>query len=374
MPLKHSGFTFALMTAADWTFFREQLLNWYQPERRPMPWKEHKDVYHIWLSEIILQQTRVEQGRAYYDRFSAAYPAVQDLARAPDDEVMKLWEGLGYYSRARNLLKAARKVVDELKGEFPRTDKELLALPGVGPYTAAAIASFAYGEQIPVVDGNVYRILARYAGSAVAIDSTLGKQHFAEIAELALGEAPAARYNQAIMDFGALVCTPRRASCNRCPLAERCVALATDQVYELPIKEKKTKRRNRYFHYLVVQDDSGRTIIHRRGEGDIWQGLYEFPLCEAAGAEVRTEELSTLPDWPDWLPAKELVFERRSPPTKQQLSHQTIFAVFHTFRWSLMPGQLPGQRITQTNLLDNFAFPRVIAKFNADKDLLLDLF
>jgi len=216
-----SGFFMQLcvMSKTDWSFFRDNLLEWYRPEHRPMPWKAIKNPYRIWLSEIILQQTRVAQGLPYFERFVAAYPTVIDLAAAEDDAVMKLWEGLGYYSRARNLLKAARMVANEHEGKFPDTFAGLLTLPGVGPYTAAAIASFAFDRQVAVLDGNVYRILARFAGDTTPIDTSRSRKHYDGLAQAALASAPAARFNQAIMDFGALVCTPRNALCSTCPLA-----------------------------------------------------------------------------------------------------------------------------------------------------------
>ncbi len=362
------------MTTDRWTYFREELLKWYEPDRRPMPWKAHAEAYNIWLSEIILQQTRVEQGRGYYERFAEAYPTVVHLAAAAEDDVLKLWEGLGYYSRARNLLKAAQMVVREYNGSFPRTYSELRKLPGVGPYTAAAIASFAFGEQVAVLDGNVFRILARYQNSATPIDTTTGKKEFTRLAETALGDAPANVYNQAIMDFGALVCTPRRAACPSCPLRETCIALAEGRVYELPVKQKKLKRRTRYFHYLVLRDEAGRTAIQQRGDGDIWQGLYEFPLIEAAAADTTSDQLPLLPSWPDWLPSEELQFTGRSETFKQQLTHQTIYAVFHQFSWPLLPGSQTGIHITTNKLLKNYAFPRVITKFIENNHLLLSLF
>ncbi|MGB3801739.1 MAG: A/G-specific adenine glycosylase, partial [Lewinella sp.] len=231
------------MPAADWSYFRSSLLGWYEPERRPMPWKSVKNPYAVWLSEIILQQTRVAQGMPYFERFIEAYPTVTDLARADDDAVMKLWEGLGYYSRARNLLKAARMVANDYNGEFPDTYKELLSLPGIGPYTAAAIASFAFNRQVAVLDGNVYRVLSRYASDATPIDGNRGRKHFQRLVDAALGDTPAAAFNQSIMDFGALVCTPRNAACPTCPLAGKCAALATDRVYDLPVKAKAAARR-----------------------------------------------------------------------------------------------------------------------------------
>ncbi|MEL7159352.1 MAG: A/G-specific adenine glycosylase [Bacteroidota bacterium] len=363
---------------SNWPAFRTNLLSWYRPERRRMPWKESGNPYRVWLSEIILQQTRVEQGKPYYERFVATYPTVKDLAAAEDDAVMKLWEGLGYYSRARNLLKAARVVANEHDGQFPDTYAGLLSLPGVGPYTAAAIASFAFGRQVPVLDGNVFRILARYAADATPIDTTAGKKHYQRLVERAIGDdaeaTPAARFNQAIMDFGALVCTPRNAGCPTCPLVADCKARASKQVYELPRKEKKLKRRDRHFHYLVLKDEAERTVIQQRTGKDIWQSLYQFPLVETAATSQEVAALALHPDWPDWLPAGELDFVRSSPPFRQQLTHQTIIATFHTFTWRLMPGEIADQQILNNKMLNNFAFPRVITRFLADKSLLLNLF
>jgi A/G-specific adenine glycosylase len=365
---------FCTMPQTNWSFFRTALLDWYRPDRRPMPWKEHKDPYCIWLSEIILQQTRVEQGLPYYEKFVAAYPTVQDLAAADDDEVMKLWEGLGYYSRARNLLKAAREVTGSYEGKFPDTYNGLRSLPGIGPYTAAAIASFAFDLQVPVLDGNVYRILSRFADDATPTDTGGGRKHFQALAESAMGEAPANRYNQAIMDFGALVCTPRNAGCATCPLHTACRAKRADRVYDLPTKEKKLKRRNRYFHFLVLRDGNGRTIIQQRKQKDIWQELYQFPLVEVAEKELTRESLALHPDWPAWLPAGELSFQKSSQPFQQQLTHQTILATFHTFTWRLMPGQLEDMVVLNNKMLNNFAFPRVVTRFLDDKSLLLNLF
>ena len=338
-----------------------------------MPWKAIADPYLIWLSEIILQQTRVEQGRPYFERFAAAYPTVRDLAAAPDDEVMKLWEGLGYYSRARNLLRAARTVANEYDGRFPDTYAGLLALPGVGPYTAAAIASFAFDRPTPVLDGNVFRILSRYADDATPIDTGPGKQHYTRLVETALGDASARRFNQAIMDFGALVCTPKRAACATCPLAAGCAALANGTIYERPVKQKKGKKRTRYFHYLVLADGE-RTVIEQRTAKDIWQDLYQFPLVEVTEAATETTDLATHPAWPEWLPAGELTFRRRSPPLRQQLTHQTIVAVFHHFDWPAMPATGSAGTIVTNKTLATYAFPRLITKYLGEKTLLLNLF
>ena len=361
-------------TPPDWGFFRQALLGWFRPERRPMPWKGVRDPYRVWLSEIILQQTRVEQGRPYYERFVAAYPTVTDLAAAADDAVLKLWEGLGYYSRARNLLRAARTVAYEMGGEFPDTYAGLLALPGVGPYTAAAIASFAFDRPTPVLDGNVFRILARYAGDATPTDTTPGKRHFGELVARALGDAHARRFNQAIMDFGALVCTPKAARCTDCPLATACHARRSGTVYELPTKKKKPQRRTRYFNYLVVRDGAGRTLVEQRGDGDIWAGLYQFPLLETARPDPPLDELAGHPDWPATLPPGRLRFLRSSPPYRQQLTHQTIVGRFHTFVFRPPPPAGGEQWAKSNKMLENLAFPRLITRFLADKSLFLDLF
>lgn len=339
-----------------------------------MPWKAIRDPYRIWLSEIILQQTRVEQGLPYFERFVSAYPTVKDLASAPDDDVMKLWEGLGYYSRARNLLKAARVVAMEHDGIFPDNFAALRTLPGVGPYTAAAIASFAFDEQVAVLDGNVFRILARFTNDSTPIDTGKGRKHYDLLANKALGTTSARLFNQAIMDFGALVCTPRNANCKECPLAKKCAALAAQSVYELPRKDKKLKRRERYFHFLVINDREGNTIIEQRGEGDIWQSLYQFPLVESDTPGMETEALPLSKNWPGWLSAEALSFTRRSPPLKHQLTHQSIIVVFHHFTYARPLSEIAEKQVLKNKMFKSFAFPRVITRYLSDKSLLLDLF
>jgi A/G-specific adenine glycosylase len=362
------------MAGTNWGDFRKGVTEWYRPESRPMPWKAISDPYKIWLSEIILQQTRVEQGLPYYNVFVKHYPTVTDLASAEDGAVMKLWEGLGYYSRARNLLKAARMVANEMDGSFPDTYTGLLVLPGVGPYTAAAIASFAFERQVAVLDGNVFRILARYAGDSTPIDTGKGRKHYQGLVDSALGDAPAKKFNQAIMDFGATVCTPKNAGCASCLLAKSCTANLANTVYDYPIKEKKLKRRTRYFHYLVLEDEKGRTVVQQRMAKDIWQELYEYPLVETVEADVELSALATHQGWPTWLPAGELKLLRSSPPYRHQLTHQTIVAVFHRFRWKAMPVKISGQTIVKNKMFNKLAFPRVITRFLEEKSLLLDLF
>lgn len=358
------------MAAED--FFTTALLSWYEPERRPLPWKHIDNPYHIWLSEIILQQTRAEQGLPYYEKFVTHYPTVADLALAPEDELMKMWEGLGYYSRARNLHAAAKYIHQELDGVFPSTHEEILKLKGVGPYTAAAIASFAYNLPHAVVDGNVYRVLARYFDYEEATDTTAGKRYFAELAQRLLPEQQAGRFNQAIMDFGATVCTPKAAACNDCPLAEKCQALASDTVYQRPVKLKKLQRRTRYFNYLVVQHSDFR-IIEKRSGKDIWQNLYQFPLLETSAAIDDWQELQQLAEWPSWLSLQELSFHRRVGPRKQELTHQRIIAQFWEldFKGEVAPEPPANFSLVKPENCRKFAFPKIIGWYFDDNLLYL---
>lgn len=261
--------------------FANSLTRWYINNKRDLPWRNTKDPYFIWLSEIMLQQTRVAQGMPYFYSFTNRFPSVFDLAAASEHEVLKLWQGLGYYSRARNLHKTAQHIAENLHGVFPSNFKDLLKLKGVGEYTAAAIASFSYDEAVPVVDGNVFRVLARYFDILTDIQSISAKKEFFELAyELMTKENPAL-FNQAIMEFGALQCVPRNPDCSICPLSEGCLARYKKKVHLLPVKVKKLKIRNRYFNYLVFLDGDGNTIINKRAQKGIWQNLYEFPLIES---------------------------------------------------------------------------------------------
>ena len=257
--------------------FTTAILEWFRENGRALPWRETRDAYAIWLSEIILQQTRIEQGRPYWERFMKRWPTVESLAAATEDEVLRLWQGLGYYSRARNLHKAAQQVV--AIGGFPQTMEGIRSLKGVGDYTAAAIGSIAFGMPVAVVDGNVYRVLARHYGISTPINTTEGKHEFAALAQALLPESEASAYNQGMMDFGALVCTPQSPRCMECPLQETCVALHEERVGELPVKQKTLKIKERHLTYIYIRYNN-MTAIHRRGEGDIWQGLYEPWLVE----------------------------------------------------------------------------------------------
>ncbi|MBL4704506.1 MAG: A/G-specific adenine glycosylase, partial [Flavobacteriales bacterium] len=259
--------------------FNSKIISWYTVHKRDLPWRKTKNPYKIWLSEIILQQTRIDQGTSYYLKFEAHYPTINDLANASEDEVLKDWQGLGYYSRARNLHGTAKHIVNELGGEFPNTYQEILKLKGVGDYTASAIASFCFGESEAVVDGNVYRVLSRYFGIETPIDSGKGKKEFKQLANQLICTENPSTFNQGIMEFGALQCKPKSPDCSQCPFQSSCVAYAKDKVGLLPIKEKKLKQRNRFFDYFLFLDNQ-QTILQQRTQKDIWQQLYEFPMIE----------------------------------------------------------------------------------------------
>ena len=323
--------------------FAATLLQWFKNNGRSLPWRETKDAYAIWLSEVILQQTRIVQGMSYWERFMAQWPTVNDLAAATENEVLKAWQGLGYYSRARNLHTAAQQVME--LGGFPQTFKELKTLKGVGDYTAAAIASIAFGEPVAVVDGNVYRVLSRYFGIDTPIDSTEGKKEFQALAQSLLPINEPADYNEAIMDFGATQCTPNSPHCSACPFCETCVAFREQRINELPVKSKKVKQRERHFTYLYIEYE-GKIAIHQRGAGDIWQGLWEFPQAE----QLTSSEDSA------WKNEAQLLQKR----VKHILTHQILLADIYLWRPKIRP-QLPSEFIwIEKQDLENYALPRLI--------------
>ena len=302
----------------------EALLDWYADNKRDLPWRGTTDPYRIWISEIILQQTRVVQGYEYFLRFIRRFPDVRTLASASEDEVLKYWQGLGYYSRARNLHAAAKS----MNGKFPESYQEVRALKGVGDYTAAAICSIAYNMPYAVVDGNVYRVLSRYCGIDVPIDSTEGKKLFAALADEMLDKSRPAAYNQAIMDFGAIQCTPQSPNCMFCPLADSCSALKEDTITKLPVKQHKTKTTNRYFNYIYVRVGAC-TYLHKRTEDDIWKNLFEFPLIETE-APVTEEEFRELPQVRAFFADGEVSGLRLiSGNVKHVLSHRVIYTNFY---------------------------------------------
>jgi len=273
--------------------FSNSLIQWYLRHKRDLPWRKTNDPYQIWLSEVMLQQTRVAQGLPYFLKFTEAFPTVHDMASAPEEQLLKLWQGLGYYSRARNLHATAKYVAFDLGGNFPPDYKGLLKLKGVGDYTAAAIASIAYGEPVPVVDGNVYRVLSRYFGIDTDISSPAAKKQFTELAATLVPKNDAATFNQAIMEFGALQCVPKSPDCGICIFNAECTAYLTGKVSRLPVKLKKTKVTDRFFNYLIIKDAKGRTIINKRTAKGIWHNLYEFPLIETE-AEFPPEAVAEL--------------------------------------------------------------------------------
>ncbi|AMC12222.1 A/G-specific adenine glycosylase [Lutibacter profundi] len=259
--------------------FSNQLISWYLQNKRNLPWRSTINPYKIWLSEIILQQTRVDQGTEYYYKFIENFPTVNDLALASEEQILKLWQGLGYYSRARNLHFSAKYIMNELYGEFPKTYNELIKLKGVGDYTASAVASICFNKATAVVDGNVYRVLARYFGIHTPTNTTKGIKEFKQLAQQLLDTKNSGTHNQAIMEFGALMCKPKNPICSNCPLNDSCVALSEKRVNELPVKENKIKIKKRYFNYIVIETEDNNTKIVKREKG-IWKNLYEFPLIE----------------------------------------------------------------------------------------------
>lgn len=351
-------------------FFQQYILNWYTENPRPLPWKQTKNPYLIWLSEIILQQTRVEQGTPYYNKFAEQYPSVKDLADAPEDEVMKLWEGLGYYSRARNLHATAKHIAYDLGGEFPNMHAEILKLKGVGPYTAAAISSFAFDLPNAVVDGNVYRVLARFFGIDTPIDTTAGKKLFAKLAQACLHEKKAGAYNQAIMNFGALQCSPKNPDCTTCPLTDKCTALHDNTIALLPIKSKKLKKRDRHFHYLIINEGQ-EVLLNKRTQKDIWQQLYEFPLIELETSEKDKNTIKKSALWQKLFGENEVIITKISKPYRQTLSHQKIIAHFWEIEAKVSAPQF--LRINRA-AIRQYAFPKVIDWYLQDKSLTLELF
>lgn len=326
---------------------------------RQLPWKNERDPYKIWLSEIILQQTRAEQGLPYYQAFVQRYPTLGQLAAAADQEVFKLWEGLGYYSRCRNLLAAARQVVADFGGRFPDTHEQILSLKGVGTYTAAAIASFAFGLPHAVVDGNVIRVLARYFGVDTPFDTTTGRQQFAALAQQLLDSRQPAAYNQAIMDFGATVCTPRAPLCAACPMQSSCMARKHELTAQLPVRLKKQEKKPVHLVYLIIRFGK-QTLVRQRSGKDIWRHLYEFLPAPADLSRRANPEACR-----KWL-LKEHQLEaeclQRSRTYRQTLTHRQVSAVFLEFSAKTMK-KIPGFEWVRPQQLADLAFPQIIRQY-----------
>lgn len=338
--------------------FSKQLIAWYLHNKRDLPWRKNVHPYPVWLSEIMLQQTRVAQGMPYFFAFTEAFPKVEDLANAPEEQVLKLWQGLGYYSRARNLHATAKYITNELDGVFPETYKELLKLKGVGEYTAAAIASICYGEPVPVVDGNVYRVLSRYFGIETDISSPSAKKEFRELAAQHLPLTQASEFNQAMMEFGALQCVPKNPDCVNCIFNNECVAYNTGKVASLPVKLKKTKVTNRYFNYLVVKDAEENSIIRKRAAKGIWYNLYEFPLLETKEALTEKEVVGLIKGSDELLGFIPKNITLLADTTVHKLSHQHLHIRFwETTTDSKLKEALAVEKIKK------YPFPIVIHNF-----------
>jgi A/G-specific adenine glycosylase len=361
------------MNKAVTIFFKQILMQWHENDNnRIMPWKGIKDPYKIWLSEIILQQTRVEQGLNYYEKFVVNYPTIQDLADAKDEEVFKLWEGLGYYNRCKNLLFTARTIVHELNGVFPNTYDDLLALKGIGPYTAAAIASFAYNLPYAVVDGNVFRVLARFFGIETATDNTIGKQLFTQLANEVLDKVEPGKFNQAIMDFGATVCKPALPNCSSCVLQQNCTAFKKGLVNQLPIKEKILTKKNRFLSYFIIECNDT-ILVHKRMHNDVWQNLFEFYVVENESSTLWTEQLIQA-FLQEQLGIKKATISFISGVMHQQLTHQKISGQFIKVKLSTIPVGLKNYTWLPSKELKTLAFPKFINQFLESENVQGSLF
>ncbi len=340
-------------------FFSKKLIAWYLQNKRDLPWRKTKDPYKIWLSEIILQQTRVDQGLPYYNRFVATYPTVHHLANATQEEVLKHWQGLGYYSRARNLHSTACYISGNYNGVFPQTINELLALKGVGDYTASAVASICFNKPAAVVDGNVFRVLSRFFGIDTPINIPAGKKQFKSIAQKLIDTKKPGDYNQAIMEFGARFCVPVNPTCTACIFKNDCFAFINNNVKSLPVKEKKAKIKKRYFNYLVLISDDSKTMIKQRKKKDIWQNLYEFPLIETPAA-VGLTALKRTKEFVDVTQTLSITsflrFNKR--PILHKLSHQEL----HTTFW-ILEIKKSNSNFIKIKDIDPYPVPVLIQKF-----------
>ena len=334
-------------------------MSWYRNNARPLPWRETKNPYYIWLSEVILQQTTVSQGTPYYEKFVQAYPTIATLAKADLNDVLKLWEGLGYYSRARNLHAAANDIMNRFGGEFPSSYDDILSLKGIGPYSAAAIGSFAYGLPYVVVDGNVLRLISRFFGIKQSIDTSITKNKIKDLAQRMQDIADPAEFNQAIMEFGALCCTYKKPDCGHCVLRIECNAYQKNQVSQIPVRTKKIKKKKRLFHYHIIVDSAEKTLVEQRGPQDVWQGLFQFPMEEVTNAnhESRLHDVLDI--------GNQKVKSTVYGPYKQHLTHQQITGFFHIHRISvrIKSKWVTHRRKMSVSELSQLAWPRIINQF-----------
>ena len=332
-------------------YFSNTLINWYKANKRDLPWRNTKDPYKIWISEIILQQTRVSQGLPYYHKFITNFPNVKALANANEEKVLKTWQGLGYYSRARNMHSAAKHIAFELNGVFPSTFEEIKKLKGVGDYTAAAISSFCFKEKKPVLDGNVYRLLSRFFGIETPIDSSQGKKEFYKILSHLIPDKNPDLFNQSIMEFGALQCKPKSPNCPSCTWEDKCEAFAKNKTHILPVKSKKKKQRIRYFNYIVYKHEK-KLYIQKRTKKDIWQNMYEFPLLETEN------EITKLPD-----KIFNGGFIKSIKKFKHILSHQKIYATFWEININSSLKNNNQYKVIAHENINEFPFPKIVENY-----------
>ena len=364
LNIKHKALKFKFINVYFSSFieklmnFTKSLTDWYSINKREMPWRNTKNPYNIWLSEIILQQTQVKQGLPYYEVFVAKFPTVHDLASASEETVLKHWQGLGYYSRARNLHATAKHISKDLKGDFPTTYEELLKLKGIGDYTASAIASICFNESRAVVDGNVYRVLSRFFGIHTPINSTLGIKEFKALAQSLIDTDNPGDYNQAIMEFGAIQCKPNNPDCSVCPLNNNCYALKNNLISKLPVKLKKAKVKKRYFNYLVFISEQNETILQKRTEKGIWQNLFEFPLIESDSL-ISENELQKHPKLIEIVTND--VFEIKKF-NNQEIVHKLSHQHLHTTFWIISIENLNGASVPISELF-TYPVPVLISNF-----------
>jgi len=351
--------------------FQGLLYKWYKENQRILPWRETSDPYRIWVSEIILQQTRVSQGFEYYKSFIERFPDIESLANADEDRVLKAWQGLGYYSRARNMHQAAKTILGVYNGIFPSDYDKIIRLKGIGTYTSAAIASIAFGKPIPVLDGNVYRFFSRYYSIDLPIDTTAGKKYFSFLAGNLIDRENPGQFNQAVMEFGALKCLPRNPGCPDCIFRDTCLAYRQGRVLQFPVKTKKSKPRSRFFNYFLIEKDSA-LFLQKRTGNDIWKNLYQFPLFES-NHDLTPEEVMSAPDFQMMVNGKTIVIKRISRSYKHILTHQIIYARF----FHLLTGtdfHLSGEYMEVLRKdIHKFAVPRLIEIYlNENEPLIPD--
>jgi A/G-specific adenine glycosylase len=346
--------------------FVKILTVWYQQNKRDLPWRSNNDPYSVWVSEIILQQTRIDQGMNYYFRFIQRFPDIESLARASEDEVLKIWQGLGYYSRARNMLYAARQIMEEYGGRFPASYVEIKKLKGIGGYTAAAIASISFGSVHAVIDGNVYRVLSRIFGIATPIDTSNGKKEFSEMAHSLIDKRNPGQFNEAIMDFGALQCIPRKPNCQQCPYNKNCLALKNDQVDLFPVKLKKVKQKDRYFSYLYIKNGEY-FFLGQRKTKDIWHNLYQLPLIET-NSPIDETILISLPEFKALFNEFKVTVEADGPEIIHLLTHQRLHIRFFQIDVCQMATNSEWIMINKRQL-SKFPLPKPIDNYLSDKFL-----